>query len=722
MLSLFRHGAAQESPWAQCGPGFRLPPRPVFEPVQGQPGDLHVSADEANLVEGGISTLTGNVEVERDGAQIVADKLTYDEPERRLEVEGNVEMWDEGAYVSGERGQHEIDNDITTVENAAYMFLGSHSHGRAASAILTDDDVVRVRDADYTTCDPGSDTWRLQAERIKLDYGTDVGTARNVWLKVKGVPVFYTPFITFPLSDERKSGFLVPQLRVSSSTGVDLTVPYYFNLAPQYDATLAVRPMTQRGVQGQGEFRYLTHRGEGLLAGEYLPSDSDANRDRSAVRVEHTGEFASRWRADVDFNWVSDEDYFSDLGTNLAIASQSLLERRGDITYLGAGWRARARVQSFQNLDSSRPPERRPYARLPQLLVRSAERERNRRLNLTGFGETVNFHRRVGVNGQRLDLRPSLSYPLRSAAWHLIPRASARFTAYDLDGIAPGADENPSRTLPTLSLDGGLFFERDARLGGSRFLQTLEPRAFYLYTPFEDQTDLPVFDTGRFDFSFAQLFREDRFSGADRVGDANQLSLALTTRLLAQASGDELLRASIGQIRFLRDRTVSLPDEPPETQAGSALVGEVSAVLAGDWRATWGMQWDPSESVTDKHTVSLRYQPDERRVVNVAYRMVRQSFEQTDFSAAWPLGRDWRLVGRFNYALDDETILETFAGVEYESCCWAFRTVVRRYLSGPGGEQTNAFFVQLELKGLTGIGRSTVDFLERSIPGYENEF
>ncbi|MCP5153673.1 MAG: LPS-assembly protein LptD [Ectothiorhodospiraceae bacterium] len=717
--------------WGMCGPAFVTPPRPVFESTTDDPRSIQIAADEVEFAEGGKSVLRGKVQVMRGPLQAEADRAIYDREQERIETDGRVQFWDDGGWLSGENAVIEVERQEASLGNAEFVIVESHARGTAERIVLSGEDVMRVRRGTYTTCNPDDEMWVLEARDLDLDRGDDEGVARDVWVRFGGVPIFWSPYLTFPLSDARKSGFLIPSFRLSGSSGAELTVPYYFNLAPEFDATVALRGMTDRGVQAQGEFRYLTRKGTGQIGLELLPNDSEYDGSRAALRFRHTGELdaAERWYAEADVGWVSDNDYFEDLGTNLGIAAQSHLERRADLTYRGDGWYARARVQDYQTLDDTIPVLDRPYERLPQLLVTTNGRERNLRLNVGGYAEFVSFDRSASLTGTRLDLRPTVSFPMRSAAAFLVPRASLRHTRYDLQDTAPGAADSPNRTVPTFSVDSGLFFERALKLGSRSFTQTLEPRIFYLYTPFEDQSKLPVFDTGQNTFSFSQLFREDRFNGADRVGDAHQVSLALTTRLLAPSSGEELVRASVGQIRYLRDREVTLPGRPREKESDSALVAELAASPTREWRFLGGIQWDPGDGRTDRNTVALRYQPDARRVVNLAYRFLREvpfasseSVEQTDFSVAWPVARDWRAVGRFNYALDRSTTLESFAGLEYESCCWALRTVFRRHLTSEGGEHTNSFFVQLELKGLTGVGRSTVDFLERSIPGYENEF
>lgn len=721
MALLWQHApAAAEADWAQCGAVLQLPPQPLFVSRAEDPEAIEVAGDEADVQEGGISTLSGNVQMKRGTRLLKADRLTYDEPRELIDVEGNVEYWDVGTYASSERAHLDLRNETTELNDASFIFIENHSRGGAGQAVITGEKVVTINNADYTTCNPGSEVWKLEAEELELDFSEEVGTARNVWFEIGGVPVLYTPYASFPLSNKRKSGLLVPTVRIANSTGFDLTVPYYFNIAPNQDATLAGRLMTKRGLQLQGEYRYLTTRGGGLLAGEYLPEDSEFGDYRGAFRYQHDGAFARRWKAHVNFNWVSDPDYFTDLGTNLAIASQSYLEQTGDITYAGRGWSALARTQAFQTLDTTIVPADRPYKRLPQLRIAAHERRVNRRFVPGGHGEFVNFDRDNGVIGQRLDMMPTLSYQWRDAAWFVVPKASLRLTHYELEETAPGQSSSLTRTVPTLSLDAGMFFDKDWSIGGRRFRQTLEPRLFYLYVPFKNQDDLPIFDTGVYDFGFSQLFSENRFTGADRIGDANQLSIALTSRLLESSTGEERLRLDIGQIRYFRDREVTLPGEAVQTSNASPLVVDLTATLNRRWQIVTGLQWDIGEDQIKRNSLGLRYQPDPLRVVNLSYSYERNDFEQADASMAWPISGDWRFVGRWAYSLSQDKTVEAFGGLEYESCCWAFRTVIRRYLSGT--ELTDAFFLQIEFKGLTGIGRSTVDFLERSIPGYENDF
>lgn len=713
--------AASVDQWL-CGGPLDYPVRPVMEDADDDPSTIDVAADEADLVEGGVSELRGHVQIQRATQQLEASTVRYDEPAGLISAHENVEFWDEGLFVNGDEARMQTETDVTTIRHPGFVLSQQHARGAAGEVVITGNELMELRDTTYTTCNPDDVAWMLHADEIELDRAEEVGTARNVRVDFMSVPIFWSPWLSFSLSNKRKSGFLTPSAGLNGETGAELSIPYYWNIAPNMDATITPRVMSERGVLLGGEYRFLTRSTEGQLGLEYLPHDLRRGDARGALSFQNETRFTSRLRTDVDLNWVSDNDYLEQLGTNLEIASTRFLQRRGDVTYSGRGWSLLGRLQDYQTVDDTIVATSRPYQRLPQVLFRTSDTERNRRFNPHLDAEFVNFDRSAGVTGTRIDLLPSLSYPLRTASTFFIPRVSLRYTRYSLDNTAAGADTSPDRTIPSFSLDSGVYLERNLRFAGSDYVQTLEPRVFYLLVPFDNQSDLPVFDTGRLTFNFAQLFREDRFSGADRVGDAHQVTLALTSRILAPRTGDELFRASVGQIRYLSDRDVTLPGGTPETSDSSALVGELAANVAGGWRVVGGMQWDPAESQTDKSTVSLRYQPEPGKVLNLSYRFVRDAVEQTDASLRWPVDENWSVVGRWNYALPAHRTLEAFGGFEYNTCCWAMRAVARRYLNDVNADANTGIFLQLELKGLAGVGRGTGAFLERSIPGYRNRF
>ena len=727
--------------WLNCGPGLRLPERPALEAAgsDAEPGTIHLSADKAEFAEEDVSHLTGNVSIERGSQQIRSDALVYDQSEESIRATGYVRFWDEGVFVASESAQADINQDLIAFTSAtSFMLEETHGHGEAAEIRAFGDARVVANDVTYTTCNPGDDAdWRLMAREIELDRKEDVGTARDTWLEFKGQRLLYIPWISFPLSSKRKSGFLTPSFGTSGAGGSEVEIPYYFNLAPNRDATLTARTMSDRGVQAKGEYRFLSRTfGFGHVAAEHLPHDSKFGDDRTAVDLMHRHGWSDRWSTDAKFEWVSDRTYLDDLGTGLSQSSRTHLPRRLDATYRGDGWDARVRLQDFMTLDRTLAPRDRPYAQLPQVSVRTNRPERNRTPNLGVEAEVTRFDQDARTSGTRMDLQPYLAWPNHNAGTFLTPKAALHVTGYALDRIAGEAalDDDPWRVLPSFSLDSGLFLERPVTLSERPFTHTIEPRLYYLLVPREHQDELPVFDTTHPGFSFAQLFRENRFSGRDRLGDANQLTLALTSRLLDDG-GSERARASVGQIRHFRDRKVTLGNESPDTSHSSDLVAELEARPVRDWRLRSGIQYDTGADRTEKSVLNARYQPDRRKVVNMGYRHVRdiddrdRTIEQADLSFAWPFSASWRAVGRWSYALnkDSNRTLEALGGLEYESCCWGFRTVVRRFrrsalLADGDDNYSNGVFLQLELKGLTGVGDRTEALLTRSIPGYENEF
>lgn len=735
--------AGADDDWLMCGPGFRLPERPALEAVEPgtEPGTIHLSADEAELVDEGASKLTGNVVIQRNSQQLRSDEVVYDQSEGVIEARGDVRFWDEGVFVASDSARAEIGGDVVAfTPESSFMIERAHAHGSAAEFKAFGDERVIASDVSYTTCNPGEADWRLTAREIEIDRVEDVGIARGAALEFMGARVLYLPRISFPLSSRRKSGFLTPSFGTNISGGAEVAVPYYFNLAPNHDATLTARAMSDRGVQAQSELRFLSRAwGSGRLAAEHLPHDSEFDGDRTALDLVHRHHWTDRWSTDARVEWVSDEEYLEDLGTSLSQSSRSHLPRRFDAAYRGAGWDALLRLQDFETLDRRIGPEDRPYAQLPRLVVRTNHPEKNRAPNLGLEAELTRFDQDGRTTGTRTDLQLFVTLPSHSAGAFFRPKAALHVTGYNLnrtdEEAAAGLDDDPTRALPSLSLDSGLFFERPVTLSGRSLTHTIEPRFHYLLVPYEHQDDLPRFDTVRPTFSFAQLFRENRFAGRDRLGDTAQATLALTSRLLDER-GRERARASVGQIRYFRDRRVTLDaDDAPQTSRSSDLVAELEMRPARAWRLGAVLQYDPGADSTGKSVLNARYQPGPRSVVNVGYRFVRdtgvpdRTIEQADLSFAWPMGASWRAVGRWSYALNNDRTrtLEAFGGLEYDSCCLGLRTVIRRYRVGDlmddGGENySNAIYFQIELKGLTdGVGAAEALAI-RGIPGYENEF
>lgn len=675
-----------------------------------------VMADQGEARESRIFTMRGNVAIRRGNQLIEADNAHYQSDTELAEVQGNVRV-DYGALVvQGSQASFDLAGERGTVADPAFFLLDRHARGAAESIRFESRDVLRLRRAMFTTCDPGDDDWYLKARDVKLNRATGMGTATHATLSFKRVPFLYFPYMTFPIDERRKSGFLVPSFGTSEESGFEASVPFYWNIAPAYDATITPRFIEKRGTQMRNEFRYMTSGSYGELNLEYLPDDELYHEDRKFSALRHTSSFSPEWRAEIDASYASDAEYFEDLENSLSLSSITHLERRADLTHISDDAMFLGRLQGFQTIDEAIPGPSRPYQRLPQLLFATGPVAQPGGSEVAFHSELVHFTRDDSVTGTRIDVAPRIGLPYETLATYLRPELTLRHTRYQLDDQITNPDE-PARTIPMLSVDSGVFLERDMRWRGTGYLQTLEPRLYYLYVPERDQAALPIFDTSVRDFTFPELFRDNRFTGADRVGDANQLSIAVTTRYINSASGNEQLRAALGQIVYFDERDVTLSGVT-ETRDTSDAVAEIVFMPSQRWttRADW--QWNNDLRRTERGTFTVQYHPATDKVLNASYRFRETLLEQTDLSFLWPLHRRWRAIGRWNYSILDERTLESLSGLEYESCCWRLSLVGRSYVNDTRGSTNRSIFVELELKGLTSVGRRVESLLENGILGY----
>ncbi|HEU5468270.1 MAG TPA: LPS assembly protein LptD, partial [Steroidobacteraceae bacterium] len=531
-----------------------------------------------------------------------------------------------------------------------------------------------------------------------------------------GVPILYTPVISFPVGSARKSGFLFPSFGNSDKSGFELGVPYYFNLAPNYDLTLTPFLLTRRGPGIGVDYRYLTGTSSGKFGTDYLPGDDLANRDRRLSTLLHRTDLTGVLRFEADLADASDSRYFEDFGLGPDGTSITFLDRQLRLAWRGDGWRLDGRVQDHQVIDTTVDPLERPYSRLPQLAFTGLW-PMPAGFEASFDAETVWFERDAGVRGFRADAMPRLAWGLRGPGFHFEPSAAWRATAYELKDTAPAAEDSPRRSAPILSLDTGLVFEREA---GEReqFVHTLEPRLRYTWIPFRDQDDLPVFDTALPDLNLVQLFRTNRYVGADRLGDANELAAGLTTRLVRGETGQQYLAATIGQRFYFESPRVVLPGELAETRSASNLVGEVELTAWRSWGARAAVEWDAEQSNTLRGEASVQYRPGPDTVVNFGYRYREGLIEQWDAGLAWRVSPSWQLYARQVYSTLEDKSIDRFAGFEYSGCCWRLRLLGRNYVSNRTGESDNSIILQVELRGLSSVGTRSDTFLERGIRGY----
>jgi LPS-assembly protein len=713
MSSITATGA--DTRWLLCGPPVGWP-KPRSLPL---PSDvpMAMTADVAQFnADQGKGLLFGNVEIQRENQYLRAEEVQYSKQDARITAEEGIIFQENGLTVTGPHAEMHLDTNTAEFSDATYWFTPRHARGKATRVYRASPTVLELYEASYTTCNPGDTDWLLNADHVTLDRESGDGTARNVLLKFKKIPLLYLPWYRFPIDNRRKSGFLPPKIGTTSTSGLAIVVPYYWNMAPNRDLVFSPRYLSERGVQLNGVFRYLYPWGRGDLNLEYI-DDSKNNDDRYFIALNDASTPSPRLTTSILFNKVSDNEYFADFGTSLSQTSVTHLQQRADARYYGAFWNVLTRLQKYQTVDSSIAPSARPYERLPQILFNARLPEQNFGVGYTLRSELVRFDRNTGVTGDRFDLALGIDRPLVTAGFYFKPKIGIHFTGYNLNNTTSGANKTPSRSLPIASVDSGLIFER--RWGDGHTLQTLEPRLFYLYVPFRDQEDIPVFDTTRLDFNFSQLFRENRFAGGDRIGDANQLTVGLTSRLIDIRNGYETLDLSFGQIYYFRDQEVTLPGRSPEITNSSNMVGELSMRITDAWTAGGTTIVDPHENNIERASMRLQYKGETNRILNLSYGYRRDELEQTDLAFAWPVNPNWEILGRWNYDVSKGRTLEVLGGLEYETCCWAARVVTRRFINKADGDFNNAFEAQLVLKGLGKLGSSLEKTLERGILGYE---
>jgi len=673
-----------------------------------------VTADEAIAESETRTLLQGKVVVQRDSTILQGQNAEYDKVRDRLFLRGGVVYRNGTTVIQGDNALMDLGESKGKIDNAQIILPSVHGIGRADSLSIDDPLHATLTGVHYSTCPPGSEDWSLRASELSLDRESNTGEAYNAVLTFMGVPFLYSPYLNFPL-EGRKTGLLPPTYSNSSKTGTDILLPFYWNIAPNQDATFTARNMSERGSMLMSEYRFITRNTVGQVNGEYLKDDKKYGDDRSFFSGMFAAKISQGWHSDLRYQRVSDVNYFDDLGSSQESSSQTHLERHATLGYRDEYWDFTGKVQDYQTLDGTEP-----YQRLPQLTLSGQNSHRINRPQLALQSEAVAFrHDTLVPTGDRLDLKPSLSLPLAGPSWFITPKAAWRYTEYRLENDSLG--DHYLRSMPISSIDSGLFFERDLRLGDYPYIQTLEPRLFYLNVPYRDQNAIPLFDTSYNDFNFSQMFSDNRFNGADRQGDAHQLTTALTSRFIDGASGKEKFRAAIGQIYYFQDREVTLYDtDPVSTDATSNLIGELGFTPNDAWSFSITDEWDPNAQVNERLGSRLRYSPNNRQVLGLSYRFDRSTAQrQTDAVMLWPIATHWRMIGRWNYDLENEMTLDSIGGIEYESCCWTARVIARASRSTIADELDHAYMVNLELKGLGTLGQRLEDAVGRDILGTE---
>lgn len=682
----------------------------------------------------------GDLDLGKGDLMVRADHAAFDKNNEVLRAAGNIELRENGVLVRSKSAIIDAKDGTGSLDDATYVLHEAHARGEAGEIRRESENVVRLIDGSYTHCVPSSDSWVMSAADIELDQESGVGTAKHARLRLAGVPVFYWPYMTFPIDNRRRSGFLFPTVGTAkSSGGLDLSVPFYWNIAPNWDATIAPRFIEARGTAAEVEARHMNRYSNWTVSGSWI-DDQEYGDDRWFYAVNEAGLLPGGWFHTINYTEVSDKDYLTDLSgaTSLEFQRSTSLVQSANIVKTGDIYTFSAQAVQYQVLDDFVVEQ---YRRLPQLSL-TVETEKTAfrpTWLLVAQGTQFDIDTSSRAIGTRIYLEPGVRFPMLSDWGFLTPTVKIKSVNYALSkdhDLRPGiavVDEQPTALVPTASLDGGLYFERATSWFGDDYTNTLEPRLYYLYSKFEDQTDQPLFDTGFTTFDYNQLFRDSRFTGYDRIPDANQLSVGITSRLIQDRSGNETFWASIGQIYYFEDRKVTLDqaNSTADTSDTSQLASEVGYQWNRNLRSYVSALYDHSDHEVDQSSATVRYFGDRGLIVNLSYNYRRQdpimldqellenSIRQSDVSTIVPVSRHWALMGRYNYDHTNSRTLGEALGVEYNSCCWKVRVAYQSGLNSAFETERGLYF-QIEMKGLGGTDTGVRSIMESSIVGFED--
>lgn len=776
---------------------------------------LNISADQSLLSQTDTSRLAGHVTITQPNRSIDSD-LAYinRDPQTQkptsIDAYGKVVLREPGNLAIANQGHFDLLDKSGTLSDVIYrmtyrnVFTSSVDNPEGSPLTNTDinswgiaqtvnreaSGIIKIHKGTYSACPPPTNFWHLSANNMTLNHNTGRGEAYNAFLYLGNMPVFYTPYFSFPIDNRRKTGFLYPTFGHSTNSGYELGVPFYWNIAPNYDALITPDVMTDRGVQLNGVFRYLTPDSSGNIHGSFLPDDqefssfqadaltnssyvgvpglNDLENDsdnRYLVSLQDTREFSSNWSSYLYLNHVSDDYYFEDFNNDPAQTTQNQVLNQGDLYYNSEHWHFVGQMEGYQTLHPiNQSYVANQYKELPELILGGQYPDVGDGFDLTFSNQFDNFAidqdpvAGTQPEGTRLNLTPEISHPTNWVWGYFKPDLQLSATQYDLTDQVEGQPSDITRVLPILDIDSGLFFDKNTNWFGHSYQQTLEPRLFYLYVPYDDQSDIPIFDTSVQPFSYSQLFQTNRFTGLDRIGDTNQMSFALTTRFIDQQTGDQKFRASVGEILYFEERKVTinsdsvnnnldlvtLDNEVPNNTLISPIAGELDYNVNKDWNVTTNVAYDPNYDQTNNANIMFQYKTDNQHIVNLGYSFLRggdafvppngetvpqnssqNNLNQTDFSVVWPIMRNWTFLARWNYNISHNYPQTYFGGVQYDACCWSFRAIVGRdfnYLDNNDKPQfDNQIYFQVALKTLGSVGSSPSSMLN-NIPGYVDTF
>ncbi len=676
-----------------------------------QPTDISLSADSAKSPNENAIELSGNVQLSNVDLHLQSELITLDQEKGEFAAKQSVTIQNNSGQFSAQQATGNINSGEAELTDAQFSLLGNGGNGNADSITLKKNNQLDLSELNFSTCPQGDNSWRLYADNLTVDRDSGWGEADNVVLRIADVPVFYIPWLKFPIDDQRHTGILPPSIRSSDRNGFDYVQPIYWNIAPNYDATITPRYLENRGTQLGLEFRYLFGQHSGTQQIEFLQDrgqeDATISDNRWSYRLQHTGQWLNNWQASIDATGVSDRNYFFDLGTNLSVSNRDHLTRYGEVGYYTSHFESTISWIQFQPLSLTQTP----YRQLPQARLWWQPTSSIEGVNFQIWGNYSQFRNDdiTLPEADRALAAARISYPLEKSWGYIRPSVSIYHRQYDQSTIIEPS-ESLSVDVPIVSIDSQIIFERATDSGR----QTLEPRLFLLYVPHEEQSEFGLYDTQLPEIRFERLFAENRFTGYDRIGDTQQASVALTSRYFTDDI--EKFSWSVGQAFYFEDRQIALDSATDLTRKQSDIVSEITWHPSNAWQISAAIGYDASTKETEQGNTSIHFEPDDNLMVNLTHRYKSSNQEQGELSFFVPLGDRWKAVGRWNYDLINQQSLETMAGLEYESCCWAIRLVSRRYLNArldangaiiadQDGRFNQDLLFEFVFKGLSGTGR-----------------
>ncbi|WP_395373177.1 LPS-assembly protein LptD [Marinicella sp. W31] len=673
---------------------------------------VHVYARKSKRLNDNELRLEGNVCVSQSGLALITPGLTYNQLEQNIITDEEVMLQNSDQKVTGSVANFNLENESAIIEDIQFELLESDVNG-TANRMWMQESNSELSNLTFSTCPPEKRDWEIVAEEAELDHEAGLGTFKKTTLRFKNVPLLYIPWIKLPLNNDRRTGFLAPTLSFSDTTGTDFSIPYYWNIAENMDATVTPRILGRHGIMLGTEFRYLTESTTGLFSATYLPDDDRRNRDRSLIEFNNRSRIGKNWIFNTDINNVTDSQYFEDFANSSFLTSTPYLKSAVNISGRTENWAFFAEIDDYQVLSETITTQNEPYQTLPEISYSWFDFKPESRLSYRIDSELINFYREDSVNAWRLDVTPSIEkYFSNSWGW-ITPALAYRSTHYQFDDDR----DDISRNLPIYSIDSGLRFEKTL---DDNSYKTLEPRFFYTYVPDRGQQDIPLFDTHGISFGSALLFQTNSFSGADRQSDMNQLAVAVTQRSF-DSSGQERWNFTFGQIKYFSDQSVQLNNQP-QNRDRSPFIAEFNYRPYNNWNATLSLHYDEEENNTERGLFRIQRKAKNNSVYNFAYRFRRNRIEQLDGSAVLPINEDNRIIARWNYSLEQKKTIEALFGYEYKSCCWAFRLVGRHFLIDETGQSNNGIYAEIQLNGLGSFGRNPRRLLKQSIIGYNEDF